>query len=58
MSGETLRDRLASLSRGELVALLAAVALVVGGAGLWYLRSLPKPVQVLAEPSSPPIPAP
>jgi competence protein ComEA len=45
-----LRDWLAGLSRREmaLVGLLAVV--VVGGAGLWYVRSLPPPVSVRASP--------
>jgi competence protein ComEA len=41
-----LRERLSSLSRGELIALVAVVAITVGGAALWYSRSLPKPVAV------------
>jgi len=54
MSGETLRDRLSALSRAELVGLVALVAVTVGGAGLWYVRSLPKPVTVVAsEPRAP-----
>jgi competence protein ComEA len=41
-----LRDRLASLSRGELVGLVVVLAITLGGAGLWYARSLPKPVEI------------
>jgi competence protein ComEA len=41
-----LRERLSALSRGELIGLVAIVAVTLGGAGLWYLRSLPQPVQV------------
>lgn len=54
MSGESLRDRLSSLSRGELIGLVGLVALTLVGAGLWYARSLPRPVEVRAvpEPSS------
>ena len=48
MSGESLRDRLATLSRAELVGLVVLVGVTVGGAGLWYVRSLPKPVTVVA----------
>ena len=46
-----IRDWLAGLSRRELVlvGLLGAVAL--GGAGLWYVRSLPPPVSVRAAPA-------
>lgn len=53
----SIRDRLSMLSRGELIGVVAIVAVTIVGAGLWYVRSLPKPVEVLAEPS-PPIPAP
>jgi competence protein ComEA len=44
----TLRDRLSALSRAELGGLVALVAITVGGAGLWYVRSLPRPVEVRA----------
>lgn len=53
MSGDPLRDRLAALSRGELVGLAIVVAVLLAGAGLWYVRSLPKPIVVAAEPASP-----
>lgn len=46
MSRESLRDRLASLSRGELVGLAILICVALAGAGLWYVRSLPRPVQV------------
>ncbi len=49
MSGESIRDRLASLSRGELVALVVVFAATLGGAGLWYVRSLPRPIEVRAD---------
>jgi competence protein ComEA len=42
----SFRDRLAELSRRELVALALVGAVVVAGAALWYVRSLPRPVQV------------
>lgn len=59
MSRESLRERLGSLSRAELVGLLVLVALLLGGAGLWYVRSLPRPVQVRsAEPFEVPAPGP
>lgn len=48
----SIRERLSSLSRGELVGLVALLAVALGGAGLWYLRSLPKEVAVRAEPAS------
>jgi competence protein ComEA len=44
----SFRDRLAALSRRELVALAAVAAVVVAGAGLWYARSLPRPVEIRA----------
>lgn len=56
MSTDPLRDRLAALSRAELVGLAVVVALLFAGAGLWYVRSLPRPIHVAAEPASP-IPA-
>lgn len=55
MSGESLRDRLSGLSRGELVALSVVVVALLAGASFWYVRSLPRPVRVQAvEPSSVP----
>ena len=47
-----LRDRLASLSRGELAGLIVVLAITLGGAGLWYARSLPRPVEIGAPASS------
>ena len=44
----SIRDRLETLSRGELIGLVVVVAVTMAGAGLWYLRSLPKPVQIAA----------
>jgi len=49
MPGESLRERLSSLSRAELVGLVAVLVVTLGGAGLWYVRSLPRPVEVRAE---------
>jgi competence protein ComEA len=43
---ETLRDRLASLSRRELVGLALIVGVTLAGGALWYVRSLPGPVDV------------
>jgi competence protein ComEA len=48
----SLRDRLASLSRGELAGLIVLLAITLGGAGLWYARSLPRPVEIGAPASS------
>src|SRR4029450_8537903 len=42
---------LAARSRGELVGLVALLAVTLGGAGLWYVRSLPRPVEVVTAPS-------
>ncbi len=47
-----LRDRLDSLSRAELAGLIVVVVATLAGAGLWYTRSLPRPVQVTAARSS------
>jgi competence protein ComEA len=58
VSGESIRERLSALSRAELVALICVVAITLAGAGTWYLRSLPKPVEVRASPERPPAPAP
>ncbi len=44
----TIRERLDGLSRAELTGLLVVLALAIGGAGLWYVRSLPRPIQVSA----------
>lgn len=51
MSQDPLRDRLAALSRAELAGLAVVVALLLAGAGLWYVRSLPRPIVVAAEPT-------
>ena len=44
--GDSIRERLAALSRRELFALIALVLAVLAGAGLWYARSLPRPVEL------------
>ena len=51
MSEGSIRERLAALSRGELIGLVALLAVTLGGAGLWYVRSLPRPVEIAAAPS-------
>jgi competence protein ComEA len=48
-----IRDWLAGLSRRELVLLVALGLVGLGGAGLWYVRSLPAPVAVRTAPASP-----
>ncbi len=50
MIGEPLRERLRSLDRRELAGLLVVAALLVGGAALWYVRSLPSSVSIHAPP--------
>jgi competence protein ComEA len=50
MSEGSIRERLAALSRAELAGLVALLAVTLGGAGLWYVRSLPRPVEVAATP--------
>jgi competence protein ComEA len=39
----SFRERLDTLSRGEIAGLIVVLVAVLGGAGLWYARSLPKP---------------
>jgi competence protein ComEA len=58
VSGESFKERLSSLSRGELIGLVLVAALTLAGAGLWYVRSLPRPVDVRSDSEAPPHPAP
>lgn len=58
MSGESIRDRLAALSRGELVGLVVVGVVTLAGVGVWYVRSLPRPVDVRTAPERVPSPAP
>ena len=51
---EGVRDWLGGLSRRELVMLALLGLAVAGGAGLWYLRSLPREVEVRAVPAAAP----
>jgi competence protein ComEA len=48
----SIGDRLSSLSRNELLGLVVVVAVTLGGVGLWYTRSLPKPLAVQATPAA------
>jgi competence protein ComEA len=48
-----MRERLSALSRGELVGLAVLLVAALAGAGLWYVRSLPRPVEVQATDSFP-----
>ena len=52
----SVRDRLAALSRRELAVLAVLAVVVVAGAGLWYVRSLPRPVEVAAPRAPRPLP--
>jgi competence protein ComEA len=49
-----IKERLETLSRGELVGLLVVIVVTVAGAGLWYVRSLPRPVAIAAAAPAPP----
>jgi competence protein ComEA len=42
----SFRERLDTLSRAEIAGLMVVLVAVLGGAGLWYARSLPKPVTI------------
>jgi len=44
----SFRERLDGLSRGELAGLILVVVATLAGAGLWYARSLPRPVDIAA----------
>src|SRR2546428_1782350 len=44
----SVRERIDSLSRGELTGVILLVVATLAGAGLWYVRSLPKPVEIAA----------
>jgi competence protein ComEA len=53
----SLRERLDSLSRGELAGLIVVIVATLAGVGFWYSRSLPKPIHI-AETPAPAVPAP
>jgi competence protein ComEA len=53
----SLRERLDTLSRGELTGLIVVIVVTLAGVGFWYSRSLPRPIQV-AETPAPAMPAP
>ena len=44
----SIRDRLETLTRGELTGLVVVIVITLAGAGFWYTRSLPRPVQIAA----------
>jgi len=52
-----LRERLDTLSRGELVGLAVVVLALLAGIGLWYTRSLPRPIDVATSAGTTPAPA-
>ena len=54
----SIGDRLSSFSRNELVGLAVIVLVTLAGVGLWYTRSLPKPVAVQATPAAPAVSGP
>jgi competence protein ComEA len=53
----SLRERLDTLSRGELAGLIVVLVATLAGVGFWYSRSLPKPIEI-AETPAPAVPAP
>ena len=54
----SIRDRLETLSRGELTGLVVLIVLTLAGTALWYTRSLPRPVQIAAGPAVSAVPFP
>ena len=52
------REWLAGLGRRELATMVIAAVALSGGAGLWYVRSLPKPVRTLEGPAQGPLAGP
>ena len=51
MRDETLLDRLASLSRRQVAGVAAVLVVTLAGGALWYVRSLPRPVDIAAPPN-------
>ena len=41
-----IRERLDSLSRGELAGLVVVIVLLLAAVGFWYTRSLPRPIDI------------
>jgi competence protein ComEA len=48
MEGGSVWERLRSLERRELVGLVTLTVLILGAAGFWYVRSLPRPIRIEA----------
>lgn len=44
-----IRERLDSLSRGELAGLVVVIVLLLAAVGLWYTRSLPRPIDIATD---------
>ena len=44
-----IRERLDSLSRGELAGLVAVIVLLLAAVGFWYTRSLPRPIDIATD---------
>jgi competence protein ComEA len=51
---ESWRERIGALSRREVAGLVAVAVLVCGAVALWYVRSLPRAIQVRQEGPAPP----
>jgi competence protein ComEA len=47
--GESWRERVSALGRREIAGLVVVGVLVCGAVGVWYVRSLPRPIRVVAE---------
>lgn len=44
-----IRDRLDSLSRGELAGLVVVIVALLAAVGFWYTRSLPRPIDIATD---------
>jgi competence protein ComEA len=44
-----IRERLDSLSRGELAGLVVVIVLLLAAVGVWYTRSLPRPIDIATD---------
>ena len=55
LAAMSIRERLDALSRGEIAGLAVVLVVVLGGAGLWYSRSLPRPIDIAVTPSATPL---
>ncbi len=48
---DRIADWVAALGRRQLIALAIGGVALLAGAGLWYVRSLPRPVEIAAQPA-------